>query len=120
MPVDLLVYATLDLQRGMWEIQRLTGVAPTLGGQHPGRGTRNALIALGDGSYLEIVGPDDQLRPAGARWLGVDAVATSRLTTWAVEPDDVTGLRRRALERGFPSVRCVRRGDGVRLSWQPS
>lgn len=39
-PVDHLVYATSNLERGMEEIERLTGVPPTLGGQHPGRGTR--------------------------------------------------------------------------------
>jgi len=41
-PVEQLVYATPDLERGMAEIERATGVSPTLGGQHPGeeRGTR--------------------------------------------------------------------------------
>ncbi|HEX7977449.1 MAG TPA: VOC family protein [Vicinamibacterales bacterium] len=121
--VDHLVYATPDLARGMREVELLTGVAPTLGGQHPGRGTRNALIALGDDSYLEIVGPDDdQLRPVGGRWLGVDVVTNSRLTTWAVRSNDVPGLRRRALESGVPlgEVRHAerQRADGVRLSWQ--
>ncbi len=38
--VDHVVYATPDLERGMEEIERLTGVSPTLGGEHPGRGTR--------------------------------------------------------------------------------
>jgi hypothetical protein len=121
-PVDHLVYATPDLERGMREIERLIGVAPTLGGQHPGRGTRNALIALGDDSYLEIVGPDeDQVAPMGGRWLGVDAVTAPRLTTWAVRTNDIRDLRRRALECGISLGEARtgerQRADGVQLSW---
>jgi hypothetical protein len=120
-PVDHLVYATPDLERGMEEIERLTGVSPTLGGRHPGRGTRNALIALGANAYLEIVAPDPDQPAVDARWLGVDTVTASRLTTWAARGSGLHDLRRRALERGVP-LRAVRQGtreraDGVWLSW---
>lgn len=121
-PVDHLVYAATNLDRGMEEIERLTGVSPTLGGQHPGHGTRNALIALGANAYLEIVAPDpDQSRPTGGRWLGVDTLTSSRLTTWAVRGTRLTELRNRALENGVP-LGAVRSGtrqrpDGVTLSW---
>jgi hypothetical protein len=122
-PVDHLVYATPDLERGMEEIERLTGVSPTLGGQHPGRGTHNALIALGAGAYLEIVAPDpDQPPPAGARWLGVDTVTASRLTAWAARGSGLSDLRSRAVAHGVPlgEVRsgARQRSDGVRLSWR--
>jgi hypothetical protein len=122
-PIDHLVYATPDLDRGMREIEQLTGVTPTLGGQHPGRGTRNALIALGSDIYLEIVAPDpDQPPPTTTRWLGADDITSSRLTTWAAKSHDLSALRTRATERGaaIGEVRSGerRRADGLRLSWQ--
>jgi hypothetical protein len=121
--VDHLVYATRDLDRGIEEIERLTGVAATLGGRHPGRGTRNALVSLGADVYLEIIAPDpDQPPPPGGRWVGVDRVSTSRLTTWAAKSHDLEKLRRRAAEQGVQLGEVQsgsrQRADGVTLAWR--
>src|SRR4051794_18090039 len=46
-----------DLDRGIAQVTELTGVKPARGGAHPGGGTHNALLSLGEGTYLEILAP---------------------------------------------------------------
>ncbi len=78
--IDHLVYATPDLKLGIDKLEKLLGVHATPGGQHLGLGTRNALIALGPLTYLEIVGPDpEQPKPARPHWFGIDELEAPRL-----------------------------------------
>src|SRR5579872_4069529 len=81
--IDHLVYATPDLDRGISEIEATLGVKATPGGQHPGGGTRNALVSLGPTTYLEIFAPDPtQPAPEKPRPFGLDNLKRSRLVTW--------------------------------------
>ncbi|HKY45187.1 MAG TPA: VOC family protein [Pyrinomonadaceae bacterium] len=121
--VDHIVYATPDLNRGIEEIEKLLGVRATAGGQHPGRGTRNALIALGPTTYLEIIAPDpEQPTPAEPRPFGIDGLTKSKLVAWFVKASDLKRLRTEAVRQGVPlgEVRSGsrRRPDGVQLVWQ--
>src|SRR5688572_22822166 len=114
------VAATLAVQAFAGE--RRLGVRAAPGGQHPGRGTRNALIALGPDSYLEILAPDPaQPAPAGGRWFGVDPKAPARLTGWAAKGAGLTRFAAAAAERGVPLGPVVagsrQRPDGVTLNW---
>ena len=101
--VDHLVYATPDLDRGVDEIEKLIGVRATAGGRHPQWGTRNALLALGPTTYLEIIGPDpEQPPPKEPRPLGLDQLKESRLVAWFVSSGDLEQVRRDAVGKGVP------------------
>ena len=121
--VDHLVYATTDLNRGIEEIEKLLGVRATAGGQHPGRGTRNALIALGPTAYLEIIAPDpEQPPPKEPRPFGLDGLKESTLVAWFVKSGDLESLRREAVSKGVPlgevGSGSRRRPDGFELKWK--
>jgi len=120
--VDHLVYAVPDLDAGVADLEGRLGVRAAPGGPHPGRGTRNALMALGPDSYLEIIAPDPlQPEPADGRWFGVDPHAPARLAGWAAKGSDLSRLVAAAARRGvvlgevMPGAR--KRPDGVELRW---
>jgi len=121
--VDHLVYAAPDLAVGIAHVERLLGVKAIPGGQHPGGGTRNALIGLGDNTYLEIIGPDpEQPKPARPRRFGIDDLKTARLVTWAAKETDLEGIVGKAkshdLDLGQVQAGSRRRPDGMLLSWR--
>jgi hypothetical protein len=120
--VDHLVYATPDLQLGIDTAEKLFGVKATPGGQHPGQGTRNALIALGPAAYLEIIGPDpEQPRPAGGRRFGIDDLKAPHLLTWVAKGTSLEMFAADAKARGIDLGAVIpgsrKRPDGVVLSW---
>jgi hypothetical protein len=55
--VDHLILGARDLDEGIRRLEEQTGVRPKVGGEHPGRGTRNALVSLGKSLYIEILAP---------------------------------------------------------------
>lgn len=121
--VDHLVYAAPDLAEGIDAAEKLTGVRATVGGSHPGMGTKNALLSLGPSCYLEIIGPDpaqnDYRRP---RVFRVDAVEWPQLVTWAARSDDVGRMAAMQLPGGHRLGSALagsrRRPDGSALAWQ--
>ena len=120
--LDHLVYATPDLDQTVVDLAE-RGITLSLGGPHPGLGTRNYLAALGDRSFLEVVGPDrEQPDPATARPFGVDDLTEARLTTWAIQVPDLDEALDRARagghEPGEVMAMSRRRPDDVLLSWR--
>jgi hypothetical protein len=114
--IDHLVYATPDVDATVSDLADLLGVRAVTGGQHPGRGTRNALIGLGPRCYLEIVGPDAaQPAPPGPRWFLIDELPSARLVAWAVRDAE---LEARAVGFGPIVSGSRKRPDGQLLSWR--
>jgi Glyoxalase-like domain len=121
--VDHLVYATPDLQLGIETIEKVFGVRATPGGQHPGRGTRNALVSLGPEIYLEIIGPDPaQAQPPQPRPFGIDKLKEPRLVTWAAKGKNLESFANQAARSGVKLGQVIdgsrRRTDGLLLSWR--
>ena len=117
---DHLVVAIRSLPEGIAEFESLTGVQAGVGGKHPDRGTENALVSLGGGSYVEIIAPqkdaklssDDEMMRGLARLTIVD---------WAVRITDIDGALQSLRGAGFatsapqPGARLTPSGE--RLDW---
>ncbi|MEC3916399.1 VOC family protein [Nocardia sp. CDC160] len=121
--LDHLVLATPDLAGTVETVGRLVGVKPVAGGAHPGRGTRNYLLGLGNGSYLEIIGPDpEQPEPELPRPFGIDDLSEARLTGWLVRVDDieaaVAAARAAGYNPGDPAPLARETPDGRTLRWR--
>jgi hypothetical protein len=106
--LDHILLGCSDLDRGIAFVEQRTGVKAAFGGVHPGRGTRNALLSLGEMHYLEIIAPDPQQVEASDVY-GVNKLTEPRLVCWAAHPGPITqfaaGLRNRGLafEAPFPA-----------------
>lgn len=121
--LDHLVFAAPKLADGVEYVADVLGVAPSPGGQHLHWGTANALLALGESSYLEVIGPAPDLpAPKGGRPFRVDELTAPALVTWAAKSSNIESQVRRAKERGYdpgpvhPGART--RPDGVKLAWK--
>lgn len=121
--IDHLIFAAPDLEDGVREIEDRVGVRAAGGGQHPGQGTHNKLLALGPHTYLEIIAPDPtQPEPSEPRPYGVDGVTVPGLVGWAIACDDIVAALGQALRTGFDPGDVIE-GDrltpaGTTLRWQ--
>jgi Glyoxalase-like domain len=116
--LDHLLLGVPDLDEGIAFVERLTGVRAVVGGSHPGRGTRNALVALSGRQYLEIIAPDPDQEVVSP----LSTLASPALGRWAAVTDDIEGLAGRLRAAGFetsgPHPGSRRRPDGGVLSWK--
>lgn len=127
-PADLdhILLGVSDLDHGIAWFEQCSGVRAAIGGVHPGRGTRNALAALGTRRYLEIIAPDPQQAgtPASKEfWAArLAALHAPRLIGWAAHTDDLAAVARAAKAAGIaidePRDGSRSRPDGKVLRWK--
>ena len=118
--VDHLLLGCADLQRGIAWVEARTGVRAAIGGSHPGRGTRNALLGLDGRQYLEIIAPDPT--QAGVPRPELSSLQDPRLIGWASDSRDLATLVRTARAAGVqmsdPQDGSRQRPDGRTVRWR--
>jgi glyoxalase-like protein len=119
--VDHLLLGTRDLEAGIDWVAKRFGVRAAVGGSHPGRGSRNALIAFRQRRYLEIIAPDPAQPPENLT-RNLRTLDEPRLIGWASASADLGTLARRLQERGQrvagPLDGARIRPDGGKLAWR--
>src|SRR4029077_3669801 len=110
-----------DLDAGIAFVEEHTGVRPAFGGVHPGRGTRNALLSLGERRYLEIIAPDPAQQKI-AHFPQLREMKVPRLIGWAVHPPDIAATAKLLSENKVafqgPDDGSRKRPDGSVLNWK--
>jgi len=118
--LDHILWAAPDLDAGAALMESLVGVQPARGGSHPGLGTRNSLLSLGD-TYLEILAPDPAQSLDGNRGGAIAARPAAGLYMFAVQTTDLGAYAAAAARAGVPTIGPFEmsrtRLDGVRLDW---
>jgi hypothetical protein len=97
------------------------GLTTDYGGPHATGGTHMALLGFDDGSYLELIAPQDAAAAQGSNWakfMSGDAGPCA----WAVEPKDIDAEVARLKAIGAtvkgPDSGSRKRPDGMNIEWQ--
>jgi hypothetical protein len=120
--IDHVILAIDSLDRGIALLREATGVTAAFGGAHPGRGTQNALIGLGQGVYLELLAPNPQDSAGPAQVAAFAGVRALTPVGWAVRTSNADSLHALLVSRGVAggAVRAGsrQRPDGALLRWR--
>jgi hypothetical protein len=95
--LDHVLIAVADLAAASREIEARYGLASTEGGRHPGWGTSNRIVPLGE-AYLELVAVVDQAEAAQSpfgRWVAGVRPGLCEPLGWAVRTHELDAVARR-------------------------
>jgi catechol 2,3-dioxygenase-like lactoylglutathione lyase family enzyme len=117
--LDHIVILVDDLDRAIADYRAL-GFNIFPGGEHPGRGTHNALVVFADGAYLELIAFKSPV--PGFRWWHVYETDGEGFVDFALLPSDVDAAVTAARSRGVavpdPENGGRARPDGVAVAWR--
>ena len=120
--IDHIVYAVQDLSATMVQFEEKSGIKPIFGGFHKSFGTKNALVALGNGCYLELLAADDtNTEVPKPRWMGIDLLQKNQITRWALKSNQLK-VDSAILKSSNPEMGSIRSGsrnvsNGGLLQW---
>ena len=119
--LDHILLGCTLLTSGIELVAKRTGVRAAFGGVHPGRGTENALLSLGERHYLEIIALDPLQSDAPDHY-GLAKLIVPRLVGWAAHPGDLNSLATRLRDADIafdgPNPGSRKRPDGRLLQWK--
>lgn len=115
--LDHLIVCVADLETAAVEFEERFRVRAVGGGRHPGHGTENRIIPLGD-NYIELITVADEIEAAGSplgSWVarqghGADADAVCLRT------DDIDAVGTRLGVEALSMSRTT--ADGTKLEWR--
>ncbi len=126
--LDHILLGCNDLERGIDFVEQRAGVRPAVGGVHPRRGTRNALLSLGERRYLEVIAPDPKQDPNHVEQFALKTLAhlkelsSPHLIGWAAHPSDLEKFSALLRDAGIaflgPWPGSRQRPDGKLLQWK--
>jgi hypothetical protein len=119
--IDHLMWVVPHLTAGIDDLEARTGARATLGGSHPSMGTANAILGLGPGVYLEVLGPDPALAEPTGFGAAIAAEPAPRLASWAVRTNDIDAACAALTAAGWPTTANAMtrtRPDGTTLRWR--
>jgi hypothetical protein len=102
--LDHLILGIANLDKGVAWVEEMTGVRATVGGSHPGAGTRNALLSLGNRRYLEIMSIDPAQKLSGQWAALVKDLKTPQLIMWAAASNDIAAVCCKIQAAGYKIV----------------
>jgi len=116
--IDHVLIAVVDLETAAREMEEHHGLASVEGGRHPGWGTANRIVPLGD-TYLELAAVVDEAEARHSvfgSWVGRGANISGQPVGWAVRTDDIVDVSRRLGLTVRAGSRVTPTGD--RLEWR--
>ncbi len=110
------------MENAIIEFEDKLGVRPVFGGVHSSFGTKNALIKLDNGTYLELLAADESNTQAVLpRWMGLDLLKENQITRWAMRSSQLNADSL-LLKSINPEMGLIREGSrnlpsGGQLQW---
>lgn len=119
MRFDHFIYGGRDLEPMRETFQSLTGIESTLGGRHPGLGTRNALASLGEGVYFELLACDAEQSLEGNMGGRLQAFPNPRLFAYMLKASNLESVQQTLARHGvaadlFEASRNTPQGETLR------